>query len=129
MKTIKQTVEFNSNPEDVYNALMDSKKHSQFTGAHAKIDNKIGGKFEVYDGSINGTTIELIPGKKIVQKWYCETEGWPEGHYSTVTFSFKATKSGTKLEFVQIDVPDEAYEDISAGWEEYYWKPMKKIRE
>lgn len=32
-KTIEQSVTFNASPHDVYEALMDSEKHSQFTGA------------------------------------------------------------------------------------------------
>ena len=36
-KTIEQTVTIKANPHDVYEALMDSEKHSQFTGAPADI--------------------------------------------------------------------------------------------
>ncbi len=31
------------------------------------------------------------------------------------------------LTFTQTDVPDEFYEDISQGWRDYYWKPMKEM--
>jgi uncharacterized protein YndB with AHSA1/START domain len=31
MKTIRQSVTFEASPYDVYEALMDSKKHSRFT--------------------------------------------------------------------------------------------------
>ena len=34
-KTIEQTVEFSASPHEVYEALMDSEKHSAFTGAKA----------------------------------------------------------------------------------------------
>lgn len=42
-KTIKQTIFFKAEPHDVYEALMDSKKHSKFTGDKAVISRKEGG--------------------------------------------------------------------------------------
>jgi len=44
MKTniIKQKVRFKASPLQVYSALMDSKKHSGFTGEPAKISAKEG---------------------------------------------------------------------------------------
>ena len=41
-KTIEQSVTFNASPHDVYEALMDSEKHSQFTGAKALISREVG---------------------------------------------------------------------------------------
>ena len=128
-KTIKQTAIFKAEPHEVYEALMDSKKHAEFTGATAKINRKIGGKFSVYDGGLSGTNIGLIQDKKIVQGWKCEMENWPEDHYSEATFSLKKINGGTKLEFKQTGVPTACYKDISGGWKEYYWKPMKKMLE
>ena len=46
-KTIRQTVQFGARPEDVYDALMDPKKHAKFTGAKATISRKVGGSFSV----------------------------------------------------------------------------------
>ncbi len=53
--------------EDIYSALLDSKKHGEFTGDKAKIDPKVGGKFSAWDGYILGKTLELEPFKRIVQ--------------------------------------------------------------
>ena len=46
-KSIRQTVTFKASPHAIYEALMDSKKHSEFTGGEAKISRKIGGKFSI----------------------------------------------------------------------------------
>src|SRR5262249_10878340 len=112
MKAIKQSVFFKASPHDVFEALMDSKKHSEFTGSEAKISRHVGGEFSAYDGSIFGRNVEIVEDEKIVQEWYCDTEGWPRGHFSTVTFSLKKENGGTRLEFLQINVPDDAFEDI-----------------
>ena len=126
-KTVKQTVTFKASPHDVYEALMDSKKHARFTGGKASISRKVGGKFSVFDGYSEGTNLELIPDKKIVQSW--RASDWEEGHYSRATFSLKEVENGTRLTFTQTRVPEEQYDDISQGWRDYYWEPMKQMLE
>lgn len=126
-KTIKQVFEFDAEPHEVYEALIDSKKHSEFTDAKAVISRKVGGKFSVWGGYAEGKNIELIPDKKVVQSWRAAEEDWPTDHYSTVTFSFSKTKNGTKMSFTQTGVPETSYESISQGWKDFYWKPMESL--
>ena len=126
-KTVNQEIIFKATPHDVYEILMDSKKHSKFTDSKAKISREVNGKFTAYDGYIEGKNIELIQDNKIVQKW--RGSDWPEGHYSKTTFLLKKIPEGTKLIFTQKDVPTEQYESINQGWEDHYWKPMKAILE
>lgn len=126
-KTIKQSANFKASAHEVYEALMDSKKHSQFTGGKASISRNVGGKFTVYDGYAEGKNLELITDKKIVQFW--RASDWPEGAESKVTFILTATKTGTKLTFTQVGVPIECAKDIAQGWQDYYWEPMKEMLE
>jgi activator of HSP90 ATPase len=128
-KDIHQEVHFNATPKKVYDALMDSKKHAEFTGADAEIVAKVGGKFTVHGGYITGENLELQPGKRIVQSWHAEEEYWPADHFSKVIFDLKADKGGTKLNFTQEGVPVEHVEEIAEGWETYYWEPMKEMLE
>ena len=79
--TITQKVVIPASPEEVYDAFMDAKKHSAFTGAKATSDAKVGGEFSAWDGYITGKNLELEKGKRIVQEWI--TTEWPEG-YATV---------------------------------------------
>ena len=60
-RTIEQTKHFDASPHDVYEALMDSEKHSQFTGAKATISRDVGGAFTAYDGALSGSILELAP--------------------------------------------------------------------
>jgi activator of HSP90 ATPase len=124
-KTINQTVTFKATPHEVYETLMDSKKHAELVGAEAKISKKVGAKFSIYGGEIEGVNLELVPDKKIVQSW--RYSDFPEGHYSKATFLLEESQGGTKLTFTQSDVPEERYEDISQGWKDYYWQPMKEM--
>ncbi len=123
-KTIKQTVIFKASPNDVYEALMDSKKHSSFTGGKASISRKVGGIITAYDDYISGKNIELIPDKKIVQKW--RAVDWDEGFYSLVTFEFSAVREGTRMVFIHTDLPDGTADEFAQGWIDNYWEPLKK---
>jgi activator of HSP90 ATPase len=126
-KTIRQSVTFKASAHEVYEMLMDSRRHSKFTDAKASISRKIGGKFTAYRGYINGVHLDLVPDKKIVQSW--RGSDWPEGHYSKATFSLKKVKNGTRLTFTQTGVPDQHDADINQGWRDFYWKPMKEMLE
>src|SRR5499433_2668630 len=48
-KTLQQTVTFKASPLEVYDMLMDSKKHRSLLGEPAKISKKVGGKFTAWD--------------------------------------------------------------------------------
>jgi len=129
MKTrdIKQTVRFKADPHEIYSALMDSRKHSRFTGGKAVISRKTGGRITAYDGYIEGKNLELEPDKKIVQLW--RASDWPEGHFSKVRFIISGNTGGSILEFTQEGIPDEFYKSIRQGWIDFYWNPMKEMLE
>jgi len=126
-KTIRQIATFKVSPHEVYELLMDEKKHSQFTGGKAIIGRNVGDSFSIYNGTMEGITIELEVDRKIVQKW--RFSDWPKDHYSKVTFSIKEISTGTYLNFTQSGVPEEDLESIAQGWKDYYWEPMKKVFE
>jgi len=127
VKTIRQSITFKASPHEVYEALMDSRRHAKFTGEKARISRKVGGKFMAYGGYIEGVNLNLLPDRKIIQSW--RGSDWPEGHYSKATFSLKKVKKNTRLTFTQVGVPDQYYQDIRQGWRDYYWKPMKEMVE
>ncbi len=127
-KTIKQTRTFTASAKDLYEAIMDSRKHSRFTGAPAKISAKVGGAFSVHGGYATGRNLELKPNKEIIQSWHASD--WPADHYSMVTFAFSpAGKGKTKLTFTHAGVPEDQIADIKQGWIDYYWTPLKKMFE
>lgn len=97
--TIRQRVALRASPEDVYDAFIDPKKHSAFTGAKATCVPKAGGRITAWDGYISGRNIELRKGKKIVQEW--KTTEWPSGYPpSILTLTFQRKGKGTLLTVV-----------------------------
>jgi activator of HSP90 ATPase len=123
-KTIKQVIFVPAKPEEVYDALMDGKKHTEMTGAKATVDPKIGGKFTAWDGYIFGKNLEFEKGKRIVQEW--KTTEWPDYPPSIVKFTLKKKGEGTELTMVHSKVPSEQAESYRQGWIDFYWEPMKK---
>ena len=124
---IRQTVTFKAGSHQVYEALMDSRKHSRFTGGKASISRKTGGRFSAFDGYAEGVNLELVPDKKIVQTW--RAGDWPPKHYSTITISLADVKNGCRLTFTQTGVPDSYIDDIAQGWKDYYWTQLKAMLE
>jgi uncharacterized protein YndB with AHSA1/START domain len=68
-KTLQQTVTLKASPREVYDMLMDSKKHQSLSGQPAKISRKVAGKFTAWGSHISGFDLALKPGQKIVQAW------------------------------------------------------------
>lgn len=118
-KTLHQSFVLKATPHEVYEALMDSKKHAEFTHSAAVIGRGVGDAFRAFNGWVSGTNLELIPDKKIVQKW--RADDWPQGHYSTVTYELQAEGEATRLDFIQTDIPEDLYSELETGWGEYYW--------
>jgi activator of HSP90 ATPase len=117
---------FAASPHEVYEALMDSEKHSRFTGCRAKISRKVGGSFTAKD-SLRGRDLQLVIDRKIVQTWQCDYDGWPGSHFSSLTIRLKPVPGGTRLEFEQNELPAACCKAISEAWHKYYWQPLKKM--
>ncbi len=126
--TIKQKVVINATPEEIYNAFMDAKIHSKFTGSKATIVLKVGGKITAWDNYIFGKNLKLVKGKKIVQEW--STTEWPDGYPpSVLTITLKKARNGTELTMVHSKVPKAQMKGYADGWKGYYWKPLKEYFE
>jgi len=127
-KNISHRVTLPAKPAAVFAALMDSARHSRFTGERARIGARPGGAFTCYGDYINGITLELEPGKHIVQAW--RSRNWPAGFYSIVTFALTAKRGGkTGLHFSQVGVPANDYAKKNQGWRTHYWEPLKRFLE
>ena len=123
MTMIDQTIIIpNTTAKQVYEALIDSKTHSQIIGDIATIDPVEGGYYSTFSGYSDGQTIKLVPGKSIVQTW--RASDWPDDHYSTITFDLSDTPTGTEIHFTQVNLPKGSQAEFEAGWQDNYWKPM-----
>jgi len=126
---INQTITFDAPAITVYQLLMDADQHSAFTDSDVEMSAEVDGKFKVFDGYCTGYNIELAEGKKIVQAWHFQEDGWPDDHYSICTFLLEERDGKTHLEFTQTGVPVHKVEALRKGWEDFYWIPMAEYLE
>lgn len=116
MKNFKKYFIIPTTPEQLYLALTTEITIRLWTGDIVEIDPREGGEFSLWDGGITGKFIELVPYSKIVQEWYFGEQE----EQSIVTLKLHEHKKGTSLEVNHINIPEEAYDDIVAGWENEY---------
>ncbi len=120
--TIHQVVTFSAPPRRVYDTLLDAKEFAAFTRSPATIEPSVGGAFQLFDGHIEGRSVELVPSLRIVQAW--RNAAWEPGQYSLVRFELRPNGTGTELTFDHTGFPDDAYEGLNSGWPSMYWDPM-----
>ena len=118
-KTIKKVYKISSPVDRVWQALVDPAVIDEWGGGPSKMDSNTGTDFELWNGDIYGKNIEVIPKSKLVQEWF----GGDWAKPSIVTFTLKKDNSDTILELEQFDVPDDEFEDIESGWDDYYIGP------
>jgi len=106
---------------------MDSKKHSDLIVGTAQIDGSVGGEFYIWDGTVTGKTVELIPNQKIVQEWRYEYENWPADFMSKITLELEEIEDKTIIHFTHENIPQEYAKELEEGWEDYYWKPLRDM--
>jgi len=127
-KEIKHQVVICAPTAEVFEALMDSRKHAAFTGERASMSRRAGSAFRCYGSYITGFNLEIERDKCIVQAW--RSRDWPKGTYSIVTFALSRMAGGkTKLRFTQVGVPANDYARKNAGWRTHYWEPLKRYLE
>lgn len=125
MKAIKKNYYIHSTPEHIYTALTNPLTIEMWTGEPAIMNTVPGSEFSLWDGDITGINLEFIENQKIKQQWYFEGE---EGT-SIVTITLYPEGAKTRIELLHIEIPDEAFENILEGWNQYYFKPLTLLLE
>jgi uncharacterized protein YndB with AHSA1/START domain len=112
-----------ASPRVIYDAWLDSRRHSAMTGARATASLKVGGRFNAWDGYASGRNLELKPGRRIVQSW--RTTDFPaDAPDSRVTLRLSRVPGGTKLILSHSGLLAES--GYRQGWREFYFEPMKR---
>jgi activator of HSP90 ATPase len=109
---------------EVYAAWMSTDGHTAMTGATAKVDPRPGGAFVAWDGYINGKTVALEPGRRIVQTWRT-SEFQDSDPDSQIEVLLEPVDGGTRLTLHHRNVPDGQFGYERGGWQESYFEPMK----
>ncbi len=85
------------------------------------MEEKPGTVFSIFGGDITGLNLEFIENEKIVQEWFFgETE-----KDSIVTITLHPAGTATNVELLHTNIPDEAFDDIKNGWDNYYFGGLR----
>jgi uncharacterized protein YndB with AHSA1/START domain len=112
-------------PDRIYEAWLDSAEHSAMTGGRATIDANVGGRFTAWDGYIEGATLELEPGRRIVQRWRT-TEFPADAADSLVEIRLEPLEDGTRIIFLHSEIPEGQRTRYEQNWREHYLDPMDR---
>ncbi|MBN1927848.1 MAG: SRPBCC domain-containing protein [Prolixibacteraceae bacterium] len=121
MKEIKRYYTLQASPADVYNALTNQVMIEIWTGEKAEFRPEPGFEFSLWDGEIVGKNIEFEQGRLIRQVWYFDDIESP------VTIKLYPDKKSTSVELHQQNIPDEAFENISDGWDIDYFGSLEEL--
>ena len=127
MKSYKKYFKITAAPADVYNALTNKVMLEIWTGEDAVFEEVAGTEFSLWEESINGINLEFEKDHKIVQEWFFGEE--EEELKSIVTIKLHPDKKNTIMEVTQTNIPDEAYRNITEGWEEDYFNGLNQLFE
>ena len=111
---------------EIYEAWLDSAKHTAMTGSPARASRLVGGEFTAWDGYITGKNLLLVENKKIVQSW--RSSEFPEEAPDSVLSVLLTEREGiTEVELEHRDIPPGQGVQYQSGWIEFYANPMQKF--
>lgn len=124
-KDFKTRVKIKAEVEDVYAAFTNPFTMELWSGYPAVMGSEPGSEFSLWEGDIVGRVLELEDQKKVVQEWYFgeqETQ-------SIVTVKLFPQGSKVQVDVEHTNIPDDDYEAIVEGWNDFYLGAIKEFLE
>lgn len=125
MKEIRKYYRIRGTAEEVYAALINPFAIALWTGAKAEMKAEAGTRFSLFDGDIEGLNLEFVENQRLVQEWFFGERD----EKSIVTIILRPDRLYTKIELHHTNIPEDAYEDMLHGWNEFYFGGLKEFFE
>lgn len=125
-RSLSMTVTLKATPNDVFQALTNPKTIQQWSGQRGRVEAKVGGTFEMFDGWVKGKVLAYDEGKSLAYTWL--PDDWPtDTKSSIVRYSFSRTKTGTKIILKHSGFPDAQQRKAHlGGWKEHVFGPLEE---
>lgn len=124
-RTIHLAASLPASPDELFDMYLDPELHAAITGAPVSIGAHAGAQFHAFDNGLQGTILQVVPKRLIVQSW--RAAGWKASDIdSTLILTFWPEGRGTRIELVHVNVADHDFAGVSQGWEIYYWAPWRE---
>lgn len=114
----RSSIEIDASPETVFDYLVTDDGLTAWMGEWARVDAVPGGDFSVTIAGYRakGTYLEVDRPHRVLVTWGFEgIDELPPGT-STVSFDLTAIASGTRLEVLHTDLPEDAVSGHVEGW-------------
>ncbi len=121
---IRQSVVLPASAEELFEMYINPSTHQAITGASVEIGDKRGSEFKAFDGALTGTILEVIRPRLIIKSWR-SVNFMAEDPDSTLILSFTSEANEGRIDLVHLDVPDQDYDGVNQGWENFYWAPWR----
>lgn len=125
MKDYRQTIHIRVSREEVFNAITNPLTIELWSGYPAVIEPRADTEFSLFDGDITGRNLAVDAPVMLEQEW----DFGEQPAASIVCIELTEDSGKTKVELHHSNIPDEAYENISLGWREYYLGALKSYLE
>ena len=125
MKNIRKTIHIRATREEVFNAITNPLTIELWSGYPAVMEPIPGTRFSMFEGDITGTILTVEPPSMIAQEWDFGDQPDP----SEVRIKLFEDGSRTRIELEHNNVPDEAFDNMSIGWKEYFLGALKSYLE
>ena len=67
--TIHLAASLPASPDELFDMYLDPELHAAITGAPVSIGAHAGAEFRAFDGALQGTILQVVPKRLIVQSW------------------------------------------------------------
>ena len=123
--SIKISITLKTSPVELFTALANASQILHWSGQKGKVEPRVGGKFELFDGWVRGNVLAYEIGKTLAYTWL--PADWPEGiRPSIVRYKFAATRKGTKVTMTHSGFPSrKKMLSHKAGWTEHVFDPLR----
>jgi activator of HSP90 ATPase len=110
-------------PDEVMELLLNPEFIKDWSGADALVEKKVGGKFMMFDGWVEGKILK-ITADELAYTW--KPSGWSEETAaSEVDYKLVAVEHGTEVMIEHTNFPnEEEMESHKTGWEEHFFGPI-----
>jgi len=125
LKDFKTRIKVKSELEDAFAAFTNPFTIELWSGYPAVMSKEAGSEFSLWEGDITGRVLEVEEEKKVVQEWYF---GEQEAA-SIATLKFFVQGGTVQIDLDHTNIPEDAYDDIVEGWNEYYLGAIKTFLE
>ena len=125
-RSLQQTVRLPASPDELFDSYLDPRRHAAITGQPVRIAAAPGSEFLAFDGMLSGRIVAVVPKRLIVQTWRARHWG-PGDADSILVLSFSGDRAYGQIDLVHVNVADHDFDDVSKGWETYYWSPWRKF--